>query len=337
MTHPYTEPWSALRDEPARVLSGGLINATWTVGDPVMAVIQRVNPIFGAEVHEDIEAVTAHVAARGLETPRLIRADSGALSVMGPKGGRWRALTWVAGQTFHRLDGPLRASSAGAFVARWHQAVSDLEYDFVHRRLGVHDTRAHMSRLAEALVTQGGRRLFRDVEPLACEILGQWGQWGGALDLPERVAHGDLKISNLRFGVNGEALCLLDLDTMGRMSIDVELGDAWRSWCNPAGEDEAHARLDLPLFEAAASAYLTNHRLTTEERESLVLGVERVALELSARFAVDALEERYFGFDPDVAPTRGDHNLLRARGQLALARSVQAQRSQMEAVVAKAP
>ena len=337
MTHPYTKSWSALRDEPSSVLSGGLINATWTVGDPVAAVVQRVNPIFGPEVHEDIEAVTAHVASRGLETPRLIRADSGALSVVGPQGGCWRALTWVAGQTFHRLDGPQRARSAGAFVARWHRAVSDLEHDFVHRRLGVHDTRSHMSRLAEILVTGGGHRLFGAVEPLACEILGQWAQWGGTLDLPERVAHGDLKVSNLRFGVNGEALCLLDLDTMGRMSIDAELGDAWRSWCNPAGEDEASARLDLQLFEAAASGYLTHHRLTTQEREGLVSGVERIALELSARFAVDALEERYFGFDPDVAPTRGEHNLLRARGQLALARSVQAQRSQMEAVVAKAP
>jgi Ser/Thr protein kinase RdoA (MazF antagonist) len=302
----------------------------------VVAVVQRVNPIFGPEVHDDIEVVTAHVAAHGLETPRLIRTDSGALSAMGPNGGCWRALTWVDGQTFHRLDGPERASSAGAFVARWHRAVSDLDYEFVHRRLGVHDTRTHMSRLAEVLVTGGNHRLFGQVEPLACEILGQWGRWGGTLALPERVAHGDLKVSNLRFGVNGEALCLLDLDTMGRMSIDAELGDAWRSWCNPAGEDEESARLDLTLFEASARGYLEHHQLSPEEREGLVPGVERIALELSARFAVDALEERYFGFDPDVAPTRGDHNLLRARGQFALAGSVQDQRAQMEAIVAKA-
>ena len=336
MNSPFTEPWSAFRAEPVRVLSGGLINATWTVGDPALAVLQRVNPIFGPEVHEDIEAVTSHLESRGLETPRLIRTDSGSLSATGPEGGCWRALTWIKGQTLHRLDGVSRASSAGAFVARWHRAVSDLEHDFVHRRLGVHDTRAHMGRLAGALVTQGSCRLFGEVEPLACEILGQWARWDGTLDLPERISHGDLKVSNLRFDMNGEALCLLDLDTMGRMSIDAELGDAWRSWCNPAGEDEASARFDLPLFESSVSAYLAHHQLTSEEREGLVPGVERIALELSARFAVDALEERYFGFDPEVAPTRGEHNLIRARGQLALACSVQAQRSQMEAIVAQA-
>jgi len=193
-----------------------------------------------------------------------------------------------------------------------------------------------MSRLAGGLVTHGHHRLFSQVEPLACEILGQWAQWDGTLDLPERVAHGDLKVSNLRFGLNGEAICLLDLDTMGRMSIDAELGDAWRSWCNPAGEDEESARLDVSLFDASASAYLANHSLSPEEREGLVPGVERIALELSARFAIDALEERYFGFDPQVAATRGEHNLIRARGQFALARSVQAQRGAMEAVITAA-
>ena len=95
-----------------------------------------------------------------------------------------------------------------------------------------------------------------------------------------------------------QAICLLDLDTMGPMSIDVELGDAWRSWCNPAGEDEGSAHLDLSLFEASASAYLAHHSLSPQEREGLVPGVERIALELAARFAIDALEERYFGFDP---------------------------------------
>jgi Ser/Thr protein kinase RdoA (MazF antagonist) len=336
VTEPTTAPWPSLEGKSAKVLPGGLINATWRIGDPPLAVVQRINPIFGPEVHEDIEAVTAHLDGAGIMTPRLLRTGEGRLFFVDEAQACWRAMTWVPGTTFHRLDGPARARSAGAFVARWHRAVSTLDHAFVHRRLGVHDTRAHMTRLVEGLVTLSDRRLFADVEPLACEILAQWAGWEGSLELPERVSHGDLKISNLRFGEDGAAVCLLDLDTLGTLSIDAELGDAWRSWCNPAGEDAAVARLDLTLFEAAVTGYLGAHGLTAEEREGLVAGVERIALELASRFAIDALEERYFGFDPDVAPTRGDHNLMRARGQLNLAHSVAAQRSALEAAVRSA-
>ncbi len=60
--------------------------------------------------------------------------------------------------------------------------------------------------------------------------------------------------------------------------------------------------------------------LAPGERESLALGLERIALELAARFATDALEERYFAWDPARFASRGEHDLLRARGQLSLYR-----------------
>ena len=50
--------------------------------------------------------------------------------------------------------------------------------------------------------------------------------------------HGDPKISNLMFARDSDrGLCLIDLDTLGPMPIALELGDALRSWCNPAAED----------------------------------------------------------------------------------------------------
>ena len=41
-----------------------------------------------------------------------------------------------------------------------------------------------------------------------------------------------------------------------------------------------------------------------------------------ARFAADALDERYFGWDPARYARRGDHNLARAANQLAAARDL---------------
>ena len=71
---------------------------------------------------------------------------------------------------------------------------------------------------------------------------------------------------------------------------------------------------------------------TETERASIVVGLETVCIELAARFAVDAFEDRYFGWDPGRFPSRRAHNLVRARGQLALGLDVR--RSRDEALAA---
>ena len=322
--------WPALTGAPIQPLPGGLINDTWVVGEPPIAVLQRQHPLFAPSVNEDIEAVTAHVAAKGLLTPRPLRTGRGALFHVDAEGRCWRALTWVDGRTVHRLREPELAAEAGRLVARWHRATEDLDRKFAHVRPGAHDTEAHMSRLRQALHEWPDHRLRRAVGELADEVLTAWQRWHGDLHGTARVVHGDLKISNLLFDENRRALCLLDFDTLSMQPLEVELGDAARSWCNPQGEDVAEAGLDLELFAAAFSSYLREYPLPADQRRSIVATLERICLELSARFAADALAEAYFGWSSKVAPTRGDHNLLRARGQASLARSVARQRSALE-------
>ncbi len=307
------------------LLEGGLINTTFRLGRK--AVVQRLHPIFSIEVHEDIEAITRHVAAQGMVTPTLIHTDTGHLAYTDEDGHVWRALTWVEGKTFSRCPNERLAYEAGALMGKWHQAVDGLDYTFAFRRLGVHDTLSHVSALDRTLGELSDHRLFNQVEPVANEILERWRNWSGCVDGPLRICHGDPKLSNLRFTSEGKGLCLLDLDTMGYLSLDVEMGDAWRSWCNEADEDGGTPVFNMDFFRASLRGYVSSRRLTRQEAESLESGVERICLELAARFARDALEESYFGWSDAVAPTRGEHNLLRARNQLELARSVSAQRS----------
>ena len=114
-----------------------------------------------------------------------------------------------------------------------------------------------------------------------------------------------------------------------------------RSWCNPAGEDEEEPEFSLPLFEAAMEGYFGELKSwfgpTRHEVRSIVPGVERICVELATRFAADALHERYFGWNPQRFPSRGAHNLHRARGQLHLARSVRRQREQMQKILDSIP
>jgi hypothetical protein len=107
------------------------------------------------------------------------------------------------------------------------------------------------------------------------------------------------------------------------------MGDALRSWCNPAGEDSTDTGFDVALFEAAVEGYASRAgemAMTAAEWGRLVDGVVAICRELAARFFGDALRERYFGWDATRFASRGEHNLVRAMGQWALHRSVEAQR-----------
>jgi Ser/Thr protein kinase RdoA (MazF antagonist) len=311
------------------VEGAGLINLTWAVGDPPRYALQRVNAIFPPATHERVACVTDHLATRGWTTPRLLKAPGGDLVIPGPEGTAWRLLTWVEGTTFERVPGPVHARKAAALVARFHAALADVPCDLTPLRPQAHDTALHMARLGEAMDACGGHRLAGSIRRVGEGILASWDRFQDRVDWPDlasRPAHGDLKISNVRFDPAGEeAVCLIDLDTLGRLPLPVELGDALRSWCNRGGEDAASAVFDEETFVAASQGYLSAAAgLEPEEFAALPAGVLRIALELAARFCTDAYHECYFGWDPARAPGRSEHALLRACGQAALAAQVEA-------------
>ncbi len=329
--------WRDLAGQPVSVQSGGLINRTFRVeGRRGPVIVQRLHPVFGGVVNEDIDAITAHLQSKGLTTPRPVRTDAGALWVDDGEGGVWRALTFVDGQAFDRISSPKMAHEAGKLVAKFHVAVEDLDHEYRHVRTGVHETRRHFDILRSALVEHPGHRLFDLVAPLAERIWNIAERLPDLSNLPRRHAHGDLKISNLLFR-EGAASCLVDLDTLGRMIWPFEMGDALRSWTNPNGEDAQRCAVDVETFGSALAGYgdITRNAglVSEEESEALVMGLGTICVILSSRFLADALHERYFGFDAQRFATRGEHNLLRGQGQLALFESVETYRSQLESIV----
>lgn len=306
-------------------LAGGLINDTFALGDT--HILQRLHPIFRQEVNLDIRALTAPLRAAGVPVPRIEEADDGQpwVAIAGREGpalaGVWRVITRLPGRTLHRLEGPAQAASAARLIARFHRALLPVQHAFAFTRPGAHDTDAHMALLQRALREHAAHPLAPQVAPLARELLARWAGFQPPAGLPVRIIHGDLKVSNLLFDPQGEACGIIDLDTMAHGGLDVELGDALRSWCNRAQEHDAQARLDTDILAAAVRAYCEEAAdwLQPHEAAALVSGMMRITLELTARFAADALRECYFGWSPAVAPTRGEHNLLRARNQLDLA------------------
>jgi len=335
---------------PLAPLGNGLINETFVLDAPApgqpggRCVLQRVNPLFSPAIHQNIQAVTAALAKAGMVTPALIPTREGNLCLQlpdaptGAPAETWRLMTYVPGHSFDVLasdpaTAARQATAAGALIARFHAALDGLSHTFVGLRTGVHDTPRHLATLDRAVAEHARHGLHPAVASLAAEILAAADALPALPAIPARVCHGDLKFNNVLFAAaappdSERALCLIDLDTVGPQPLAFELGDAWRSWCNRSGEDQPEATLDLGVFTASLEGYRQAYGrpLDADERRALLLGPEWISLELAARFAADALNETYFGWDATRFASRGAHNLVRARGQFSLHRAFVATR-----------
>ena len=329
MTHDLTPPRKVLEQfalDPTSVssLAGGLINLSFTARrlDGSECILQRVNVIFPPAIHDDIDAVTGHLLAKGLVTPTLLRTR-GNRHHLELDGAVWRLLTRVPGETREALSNNAEALEAGRVLGSFHAALADFAQPLANQRPGVHDLARHLENLRRTLSAKTFHPAQESVAALAQEIFSLAATLNPLPKLPSRLVHGDPKISNVIFD-HGRGVCLVDLDTITRMPVPLELGDALRSWCNLAAEDSPEAGFSVDRFAAALAGYRegAGELLTTEEWQVVPDGTLSIAIELAARFAADALNESYFAWDRQRFASASEHNLARATAQLRLAKTI---------------
>lgn len=301
-------------------LNIGLINRTYLVSDGNSGryLLQQINPMFKPAMVEDIDAVTRHIENKGLLTPHLIHTTDDNLFAK-TDSGHWRVYNFIQGKIYERINSPFIAREAGMVLARFHKALLDLDYEFKHVRYGVHDTEKHMANLRATLRAKSTHPRFKLILPLAETILSCYAGLPEIKKVPTRKVHGDPKITNILFAEdNNRALCLIDFDTLGNMALPLELGDAFRSWCNPWGEDLEQTGFSLEFFRAGLEGYAAEGKgfLLSEEWQSIVAATYTIFIELAARFCADALNESFFGWSKERFASHSEHNEIRARGQL---------------------
>ena len=154
--------------------------------------------------------------------------------------------------------------------------------------------------------------------------------------LPLRVTHNDTKINNVMLDAKTRrALCVVDLDTIMPGFSVTDFGDSIRFGACTAAEDEPDAskmHLDLSLFEAYARGFLDGCGGDLPESEVMLMpeGALMMTLECGMRFLTD-----YLSGDTYFRIAYPEHNLVRARTQIALAREMNEQFSDMKAIIEK--
>ena len=153
-------------------------------------------------------------------------------------------------------------------------------------------------------------------------------------ELKHRPIHGDPKINNVMIDeASGQAVGLIDLDTVKPGLIHYDIGDCLRSCCNPVGEETLSLEkvcFDIDLCQAILSGYLAVAEgfLSDWDLHYLPDCIRLIPLELGLRFLTDHLNGNvYFHCD------REDHNLHRATVQFKLTESVEQQMPELRQLI----
>ncbi len=155
-------------------------------------------------------------------------------------------------------------------------------------------------------------------------------------ELPVRVTHNDTKLNNVLFSTEtGEAVCVIDLDTVMPGLAAYDFGDAIRFGASTATEDErdlSKVSCSMELYEAYLEGFLEgcHGSLTAKEIETLPMGAKIMTLEVGMRFLTDYLEgDKYYKVH------RPGQNLDRCRTQLKLVQDMEEKWTIMNDIVKK--
>jgi Ser/Thr protein kinase RdoA (MazF antagonist) len=335
----------------------GNINKTYLVtleGDERF-ILQRINKKVFTQpelVMRNIRTFSEHVArklaiapldkGRRWETPQVMAAHDGKDFWLDPEGEYWRALSFIPrSRSYNTAQSEAHAYEVGFGLGAFHNLISDLPAEQLADTLpGFHIAPgylAHFDRVAASHTTE----LTAEVRHGLAFVEARRGLASVLEDakaagkLPLRPIHGDPKINNVMMDTTtGQAISIIDLDTVKPGLVHYDIGDGLRSACNPLGEetkDFEAVHFEPTLARAILGGYLeqAHHFLTPADYEYLFDSLRLIAFELGLRFFTDHLAgDVYF-----LADHRG-HNLERALVQFALCASIEAQESEIRKIIA---
>ena len=316
----------------------GHINRTWlaVTNAPRLYILQQVNTQIFRDpdgLMRNIMLVTDHLRRKNPAPGRvmtLVETKDGQKYIT-REDGLWRLYDYVTGGVcLEQAETAEDFRMSGKAFGQFQRDMADFPAEELTEAIpGFHNTPARFAALRRAAKADVLGRVKTAQAEL--DFLLEREEYAGMLvrmqeagELPLRVTHNDTKLNNVMLdGETHEPLCILDLDTVMPGLTATDFGDAIRFGASTAAEDERDldkVHLDLNLYKAFAEGFLgaCGESLTPAERQTLADGARIITMEIGSRFLADYLEgDTYFHID------RPEHNLDRARTQIALAKDME--------------
>ena len=305
--------------------------------------IQRINHnVFNDPVAlmENIQRVTSHLASQVAGEPDAVRrvltlvpSRSGQAWIEDEEGNYWRAYRFIEGaRSYDTVQSPQQAFQAARAFGQFQKMLTTLPPPRLHDTIpDFHHTPRRFAALECAIAADAAGRAAQAMPEIDFALARQ-PIVSGLIDagLPERVTHNDTKFNNVLLDdLTGEAVCVIDLETVMPGLAPYDFGDMVRTTTSPAAEDErdlSRVEMQFPMFEALLRGYLSSAGgfLTRAEKRLLAFSGKLITFEIGIRFLADHLNgDTYFKVHRD------GHNLDRCRTQFALVRSIERQEEAM--------
>jgi len=323
-------------------LASGHINDTFlihTSKEPTV-ILQRMNHHVFKNVPGLIEnkvAISKHLLYKLQKLPntelqrkvlQFIPAKNQQSYAVDDEGNYWNMMIYIdQSVTLEKVTSPEIAYEGGKLFGEFLHLTSDFDASQLTEVLPkFHDMSFRFQQFDTALQTASAYRkkeaseLLQKVEDLRTEMhILQHLKESGQLKI--RVTHNDTKLSNALFTKEFKGLCVIDTDTVMPGIVHYDFGDAIRTFCNNAPEDEQNldvVTFQVPYYKAYLQGFLEmiGHELSEIEIKYLPLAAKTMIFIMALRFLTD-----YLNNDVYYKTAYPTHNLVRAKNQFQLIKS----------------
>ncbi|MCJ8281764.1 MAG: aminoglycoside phosphotransferase family protein [Rivularia sp. ALOHA_DT_140] len=279
---------------------------------------------------------------RRWEVPKVLLTQEDKDHYIDTENSFWRAIGFIDNaQTFDTIIDNQHAEEVGYALGMFHNLISDLPVDKLADTLpGFHVTPNYLKQYENVLKQYQVSSKSPEVE-YCLQFINSRKKWAEVLEnaqiqerLHLRPIHGDPKINNVMIDTrNGQAVSIIDLDTVKPGLIHYDIGDCLRSGCNPLGEETEHWEIitfDTDVCQLLLKGYLcvASDFLTENDYIYMFDAIRLIAFELGLRFFTDYLAGNVY-----FKVKYPEHNLARALVQFKLTESIEMQESTIRKII----
>ncbi|MEM7715527.1 MAG: aminoglycoside phosphotransferase family protein [Cyanobacteria bacterium P01_A01_bin.68] len=318
-------------------------------------VLQRINQnVFPQPklVMRNISTFTNHVrqrlqdsplsSNRRWEVPKVLLTKNNQDHFLDAENSFWRAIGFIdKAETFDTIKDNQHGIEIGYALGMFHNLISDLPVDKLADTLpGFHVTPTYLKQY-ENVETQFQVSSKSSEVEYCREFINSRKNWSHVLEnaqkqerLHLRPIHGDPKVNNVMIDTfSGQAISIIDLDTVKPGLVHYDIGDCLRSGCNPLGEETEYwerVSFNTDICQSVLGGYLSVAKdfLTDNDYIYMYDAIRLIAFELGLRFFTDYLAGNVY-----FKVKNPEHNLARALVQFKLTESIEIQESVIRKII----